>query len=86
MVTVGKRPLANLCAVVVAPSSNDWVEQPYNQRGFGLLVGVQDALNLPQHSQFAVLCGLNEQLSFIFADMEAKEVEPVIDVSDMSLF
>lgn len=77
-----KSSLADYVLMVVRPPSDDGIEQAQQIFGSCRFVSAHDFANLPQHGQEAFRRRFDEKLTAILPQVEAQEIEPVVDVSD----
>src|SRR5262249_29371379 len=71
--------------VILCPPSNEGVEETDQGPGGGALVGLDDAPDLAQERLDTLRCGLNEQLTVVFAQVLAQEIYPFFDRLDYCL-
>ena len=73
-------------SVIIAPAPDDRGQHPYNLCGGKLPVGLQERRKRPAGLDDLLLLGLGQELPVGKAsDVEAEEVEPVVDIHDAGL-
>ena len=74
--------LCNNRLVIVRPSPDNWVEQPYQINlfcSFVVLYGLPDFIKIGPH---IFLGRLDEQFAAVFANVQTKKIETFIDMRD----